>query len=77
MIKFVLTIGAAIVASSLFASGIALGACPVGKGEGDTWCDNGTPWNASVAALNTARSYSPVVAPRTMHPSIHRTSRAL
>ena len=44
MTRFLLTIGAAIVASSLLASGVALAACPVGKGEGDTWCDNGTPW---------------------------------
>ena len=46
MTRFLLTIGAAIVASSLLASGVALAACPVGKGEGDTWCDNGTPWKS-------------------------------
>jgi hypothetical protein len=44
MSRFLLTIGAAIVALSLLVSGVALAACPVGKDEGDTWCDNGTPW---------------------------------
>ena len=44
MIKVIMTIGAALVAATLIASGAALAACPVNKGEGDTWCDNGTPW---------------------------------
>ena len=39
-----LAIVAGFSASVLFVSGAALAACPVGKGEGDTWCDNGTPW---------------------------------
>jgi hypothetical protein len=44
MIKVITTIGAAVIAASLLATGAALAACPVNKGEGDTWCDNGTPW---------------------------------
>jgi hypothetical protein len=44
MIKVIMTIGAAAIAATLFASGAALAACPVGKDDGDTWCDNGTPW---------------------------------
>ncbi len=27
-----------------FASTTAFAACPVGKGEGDTWCENGYKW---------------------------------
>jgi hypothetical protein len=34
-----LAIVAGFTVSALFASGAALAACPVGKGEGDTWCD--------------------------------------
>jgi hypothetical protein len=33
-----------LIAFALSASAPALAACPVGKNEGDTWCDNGTPW---------------------------------
>jgi len=44
MTGFIKTIGAAFFATLLLGSGLALAACPVGKDEGDTWCDNGTPW---------------------------------
>jgi len=44
MLKIIMTIGAAVVASTLFSSGAALAACPANTSEGDTWCDNGTPW---------------------------------
>ena len=44
MSKFFLTIGVMSAVPLLFASGVALAACPVGYGEGDKWCDNGTPW---------------------------------
>ena len=44
MLKFIMTIGASIFASMLLASGAALAACPANTSEGDTWCENGTPW---------------------------------
>jgi len=44
MLKFITTIGAAVFASMLLAPGVALAACPANTSEGDTWCDNGTPW---------------------------------
>lgn len=44
MIRFINVIGGAFVAAVLFGSGAALAACPANTSEGDTWCDNGTPW---------------------------------
>lgn len=44
MLKLIMTIGAAVFASMLLAPGAVLAACPANTSEGDTWCDNGTPW---------------------------------
>ena len=44
MTGFIKTIGAAFFAMLLLGSGLALAACPANTSEGETWCDNGTPW---------------------------------
>jgi hypothetical protein len=48
MTGFIRTIGGAFLAFILLGVSTALAACPVGKGEGDTWCDNGTPWKCEL-----------------------------
>jgi hypothetical protein len=44
MTGFIKTIGGAFLAFILLGLSTAIAACPVDKGEGDTWCENGTPW---------------------------------
>jgi hypothetical protein len=43
-----------------FFSGGALGACPVGKKEGDTWCEKGMEWRCD----RCASQYCPIITGR-------------
>lgn len=47
----------AIVCLILSASTTAFAACPVGKSDGDTWCENGTEWKCE----KCGSEYCPII----------------